>query len=153
MNQTKARLNLLNLNKQWINKSSKLFLFIYSSTAFYNSCKVRFNSTASKRIVFHNHPTTTLAKMNAQLTDLIRSRKYSPKIALEKVMSVVEEMNIRNLRYDLNTYNALLTAYARVKDQKAISETLDRMEKEGIKPTIDTYNYIMKVRTFFYINI
>ncbi|KAG0735904.1 hypothetical protein G6F57_010025 [Rhizopus arrhizus] len=82
--------------------------------------------------------------MNAQLTNLTRSRKYSPKIVLEKVMSVVEEMNTRNLRYDLNTYNALLTAYAKVKDQKAISETLDRMEKEGIKPTIDTYNYIMK---------
>ena len=109
--------------------------------------KARFSSTVANETGKHTlfHPTASLTNYNNQLISLVRSRKSSPESVLKKVLNIVGEMNSQKLRYDLNTYNALLAAYARAKDQTNVTETLRKMEEEGVSPTTDSYNLIMEV--------
>ncbi|KAG0741338.1 hypothetical protein G6F57_008494 [Rhizopus arrhizus] len=106
----------------------------------------KINSTVANETGKHTlfHPTASLTNYNNQLISLVRSRKSSPESVLKKVLNIVGEMNSQKLRYDLNTYNALLAAYARAKDQTNVTETLRKMEEEGVSPTTDSYNLIME---------
>lgn len=74
-------------------------------------------------------------------------RKGNARNVLSKVLEITNEIKAQNLSYDINTYNALLAAYARAHDKSKIDKTINQMEKEGIKPTTDSYNLILEVKT------
>ncbi|ORE08709.1 hypothetical protein BCV72DRAFT_303517 [Rhizopus microsporus var. microsporus] len=115
-------------------------------TSFSKQCSMRLASTATttKKIVLHNHPSTSLASFNNKLAKLVRMRKGNARNVLSKVLEITNEIKAQNLSYDLNTYNALLAAYARAHDKSKIDKTINQMEKEGIKPTTDSYNLILE---------
>ncbi|CAO3689733.1 unnamed protein product [Rhizopus stolonifer] len=99
---------------------------------------------AGRKIVFHNHPTTSLGQFNSKLSGLIRMRRNSPESMLEQALKITKEMDAQKLRYDLITYNALLSIYARNGDKTKLEEIMKTMEEQDIKPTIDSYNLIME---------
>lgn len=102
-------------------------------------------------MVTYMHPTAPLSSFNAALSSQLRSRG-SPKRDLENVLKIVEEIKRQNLRLDLNSYNALLTAYCRAKDTRSVMSTFDEMKKDNIEPTQDTFNILLEVRTKQFLN-
>lgn len=72
-------------------------------------------------------------------------RRNSPESMLEQALKITKEMDAQKLRYDLITYNALLSIYARNGNKTKLEEIMKTMEEQDIKPTIDSYNLIMEV--------
>lgn len=91
------------------------------------------------------HPTAPLSSFNTALSSQLRTRG-APKRVLENVLKIVEEIKRQNLRLDLNSYNAILTAYSRAREFKSMMRTFDEMKQENIEPTLDTYNIILEVK-------
>lgn len=90
------------------------------------------------------HPTAPLSSFNKSIAILLRGRG-APKRVLENILKVVEEIKKQNLRLDINTYNALLTAYSRSKDQSSVMRTFAQMKESDVKPNVDSYNIILEV--------
>lgn len=95
-------------------------------------------------MVKHMHPTAPLSSFSAALTSQIRTRG-PPKRVLENVLKIVQEIERQNLRLDLNSYNALLSAYARAKETRSVMSTFEKMKQNDIEPTQDTYNILLEV--------
>lgn len=98
----------------------------------------------SSKLITYNHPTAPLASFNQRLAHKLRYRG-NPRKTLEWVLEIIDEIKKQNLKFDLNTYNALLAVYMRVKDHAAILKTLRDMQQDGIKPTLDSYNVVLEV--------
>lgn len=94
-------------------------------------------------LITYNHPTAPLASFNQRLARKLRS-PGSPRRIRDNVLEIVQEIRQRNLKLDVNTYNALLAAHTRVGDAKAILATLNEMEAEGIQPSLDSYNTMLE---------
>lgn len=118
---------------------------------------VRFNSTVasettaekvatkpSKKIVTYMHPTAPLSSFNNALAIQLRTRG-APKRVLDNVLKIVAEIKKQNLRMDINTYSALLTAYSRAKEQNAMMSVLKEMTENNVNPSVDSYNIVLEV--------
>ncbi|CAG8524757.1 14910_t:CDS:2 [Dentiscutata heterogama] len=57
---------------------------------------------------------------------------------------VCDQMKLRNIKPDVNTYNILLSAYQSDGDVLESFKLLDDLLLAGIKPNIDTYNALLK---------
>ncbi|CAN4110953.1 unnamed protein product [Withania somnifera] len=57
----------------------------------------------------------------------------------EKVSSLVQEMEQRNIAADLYTYNQLMNSYASMKDIASVEHVLEKMEKHHVKFNWFTY--------------
>lgn len=94
-------------------------------------------------LITYNHPTAPLASFNQRLAKRLRTPGNARRVR-DHVLEIVQEIRQRNLKLDLNTYNALLVAHTRVSDAKAILATLNEMEAEGIQPSLDSYNTMLE---------
>lgn len=92
-----------------------------------------------------NHPTAPLSAFNQRLALQFRHNR-EPKKLLNNVLKIVDEIKQQNLRFDHNTYNAILSAYSRNKDNKSVLKTLDEMKENGCEPTLDNYNTVLEVK-------
>lgn len=134
---------------QW--PSSKVRIKLYSRVLLIFFFIVRYSSTTAevekpvKKMVTFMHPTAPLASFNKSLVFHLRTRG-PPKRVLENVLKIVQDIKQQNLRLDLNTYNALLTAYSRAKEQRSMLRTLDEMKENNVEPSVDSYNIILEVR-------
>lgn len=63
----------------------------------------------------------------------------------ERVQKVVNEIKQQNLKFDAATYNALLLAYTRSKQQKDAVATLQAMIEDGFKPSVESFNIVLDV--------
>ncbi|KAI9255473.1 hypothetical protein BY458DRAFT_442275 [Sporodiniella umbellata] len=104
---------------------------------------VRFYENGQKT-VFHNHPTSSLTFYNTRLADLARNRSSAPEKISQRLKQIFEQMEAKSMRYDIHTYNALLSIYSRTKDNEKIRETLEEMEKNGFVPGINSYNRMLE---------
>jgi pentatricopeptide repeat protein len=91
------------------------------------------------------HPTAPLSSFNKALAIQLRT-SGSPKRVLDNVLKIVQEIKKQNLRMDINTYSALLTAYSRARDLNAMMSLLDEMKENKISPTVDSYNIVLEVK-------
>lgn len=91
------------------------------------------------------HPTAPLAKFNKDLAFKLGSRGPAKRV-LENILKIVEDIKQQNLRLDLTTYNALLTAYSRAKEQRSMLRVLAEMEENNVEPNSDSYNIILEVK-------
>ncbi|ORZ13218.1 hypothetical protein BCR42DRAFT_331094 [Absidia repens] len=71
-------------------------------------------------------------------------RKGSIQDALEQVQTITKEIKQQNIKFDAVTYNTLLIAYTRAKQQDNALNTLSDMINEGFKPTIESYNIVLE---------
>ena len=98
-------------------------------------------------LITYNHPTAPLATFNQRLTEKLRYRS-SPKRVLQEVLAITKEIKSKGLRFDLNTYNALLAAYMRARNDNGVLNTLRDMKKNGVKPTLESYNTMLEVKGY-----
>jgi pentatricopeptide repeat protein len=96
-------------------------------------------------MIKYSHPTAPLSSFNKALSMQLLKRG-APKRVLENVLKIVAEIKQQNLRLDVNTYTAILTAYSRAKDQQSVLRTLKEMKENDIKPSVDCYNIALEVR-------
>jgi pentatricopeptide repeat protein len=96
-------------------------------------------------MIKHSHPTAPLSSFNHRLAIQLRN-KNKPKTVLDNVLKIVAEIKEQNLRMDQTTYNAILSAYSRNKDQTSIKRTLKEMKENGLVPSADSYNIALEVR-------
>ncbi|KAI8141759.1 hypothetical protein BJV82DRAFT_670277 [Fennellomyces sp. T-0311] len=112
------------------------------ATRRFNSTDVASNDFTSKLITY-NHPTAPLATFNKRLSDKLRFRS-SPKRLLEEVLAITDEIKAKGLQFDLNTYNALLAAYMRARNDKGVLSTLREMKENGVQPALESYNTMLE---------
>jgi pentatricopeptide repeat protein len=111
----------------------------------------RSNVNKSKKMIKHSHPTAPLSSFNHRLALQLRNRN-KPKTVLDNVLKIVAEIKEQNLRLDQTTYNAILSAYSRNKDQASIKKTLKEMKENGLSPSADSYNIALEVRLILYVD-
>ncbi|KAI9320570.1 hypothetical protein BX666DRAFT_1852096, partial [Dichotomocladium elegans] len=64
---------------------------------------------------------------------------------LQEILDIVGEIKQQNLKFDLNTYNSLLTAYAQARDISGLLKTFEEMQQStDIKANLDSYNTVME---------
>ncbi|KAI7859496.1 hypothetical protein BDC45DRAFT_455898 [Circinella umbellata] len=114
----------------------------FNTTNSNSTTNVSKNDFASTLITY-NHPTAPLAAFNQRLAEKLRYRS-SPKRLLQEVLVITDEIKSKKLRFDLNTYNALLVAYMRARNDNGILTTLRDMKENGIKPTLESYNTMLE---------
>ncbi|KAI7883417.1 hypothetical protein K492DRAFT_205388 [Lichtheimia hyalospora FSU 10163] len=98
---------------------------------------------ATPNIITYNHPTAPLAAFNQRLAMKLRYMTNGQRL-LRQVLAITKEIEAANLKFDLNTYNALLVAYARARDTQGLLKTLKQMQANGVKPALDSYNTLME---------
>lgn len=70
--------------------------------------------------------------------------------APEKVLALINEMKatgIKNLKPKLEVWSVLVAAYAKAGERGKAMTTIDRMQEEGHKPDVVTFNSLIKAHT------
>ncbi|KAI9272817.1 hypothetical protein BDA99DRAFT_533652 [Phascolomyces articulosus] len=101
------------------------------------------NTDFASTLITYNHPTAPLATFNKRLSEKLRYRS-SPKRVLQEVLAITNEIKSKGLKFDLNTYNALLAAYMRARNDHGVLKTLRDMKKNDVKPTLESYNTMLE---------
>lgn len=128
--------------KQWVKQTEKKFVRLNSTTASETTAETT-ASKPSKKMVTYMHPTAPLSSFNNALAMQLRTRG-APKRVLDNVLKIVAEIKKQNLRMDINTYSALLTAYSRAKEQNAMINVLKEMKENNVNPSVDSYNIVLE---------
>ncbi|KAI8098679.1 uncharacterized protein BX664DRAFT_381362 [Halteromyces radiatus] len=113
----------------------------YSTTSTSTTTKPT-GSNYANEFIRVSHPTTTLSVYNDRLTAALRKRSHQQ--GLEQVQAIVQEMKDQNIKFDALTYNSLLLAYTRAKQQDTAMDTLNEMTEKGFKPTVESYNIVLQ---------
>ncbi|KAF7723036.1 hypothetical protein EC973_002412 [Apophysomyces ossiformis] len=108
----------------------------------YTSAAAPTTGSEKTNFITFSHPINPLATFNQRLAQKLRQRGGNAKRILDDVKDIVKDIESKGLKFDINTYNGVISAYAKVRDYNALLKTMDKMEKDGIKPSLDTYNII-----------
>ncbi|KAI9497717.1 hypothetical protein BDB00DRAFT_803770 [Zychaea mexicana] len=101
------------------------------------------SSEFTSKLITYNHPTAPLATFNKRLAEKLRYRS-SPKRLLKDILAIADEIKSKGLKYDLNTYNALLAAYMRARDSNGVLSTLYDMKENSVQPSLESYNTMLE---------
>lgn len=100
----------------------------------------------TSKLIRFSHPTAPLAQFNQKMANALRARR-EPNRVLKEVLQTVAEIKKQNLKFDADTYLAMLTAYARTRNSGQIFNILDQMAADGFEPTVEAYNIVLEVDT------
>ncbi|KAG0173851.1 hypothetical protein DFQ28_002558 [Apophysomyces sp. BC1034] len=124
---------------QWKNVHPHAAVFARSN---FTSAAVPAAENERPDIITYSHPTAPLASFNQKLAHKLRQRGTHARRILDDVKDIVKDIHSKGLKFDINTYNAVLSAYAKVQDYGVLLKMLQDMERDGLKPSVETYNVI-----------
>ncbi|KAI7897724.1 uncharacterized protein BX663DRAFT_481323 [Cokeromyces recurvatus] len=105
---------------------------------------IRNNSTnVIKNLVVHNHPTSPISSYNLRLNVQLRNRR-NPAKTLKNVLEIVDEIKQLKIKFDHNTYNALMAALSMNKEFQRAEREFKKMLDDGLEPNIDSYNIFLE---------